>query len=73
MLVEEIGTEVPINLYLTVLLNPHALHGKGQPEVWVIHLPSVSFKPRYTNSEAYSLKPTQVPECCNIFGQLSAI
>ena len=33
MLVEEIGTEVPINLYLTVLLNPHALHGKGQPEV----------------------------------------
>ena len=33
MLVEAIGTEVPINLYLTVLLNSHALHGKGQPEV----------------------------------------
>jgi len=30
MLVEEIGTEGPIHLYLRVLLYPHASHVKGQ-------------------------------------------
>jgi len=33
MLGEEISTEGPTHIYCRVLLNPHAPHGKGKPEV----------------------------------------
>ena len=33
MLGEEISTEGPIHIYCSVLLNLHASHEKGQPEV----------------------------------------